>query len=97
MALLDYITITKLKRKIILWFLASTSSNVVEVNLVLCFGWQIVNNQIENLNYMNDKKYESLRKKLDKLGFTQTLNPDSVELVDKIYSQLFKCMNELDQ
>jgi len=46
---------------------------------------------------MNDKKYESLRKKLDKLGFTQTLNPDSVELVDKLYNQLFKYMTELDQ
>ena len=34
--------------------------------------------KLKYLNWMNDKKYESLRKKLDKLGFTQTLNPDSV-------------------
>jgi hypothetical protein len=46
---------------------------------------------------MNDKKFEALRKKLDILGFPQTLNPDSFELVDKMYSQLFKCMTELDQ
>lgn len=46
---------------------------------------------------MNDKKFEALRKKLDILGFPQTLNPDTFELVDKMYSQLFKCMTELDQ
>ena len=41
---------------------------------------------------MNDKKFESLRKKLDSIGFPQTLNPDSFELVDKMYTRLFKCM-----
>ena len=39
-----------------------------------------------------EKKYESLRKKLDALGFPQTLHPDSLDLVDKLYNQLFKCM-----
>lgn len=46
---------------------------------------------------MNDKKFESLRKKLDSIGFPQTLNPDSFQLVDKMYSRLFKCMTELQQ
>lgn len=46
---------------------------------------------------MDDKKFRALRKKLDSMGFPQTLNPDSFELVDHLYDKLYKCLNELDQ
>jgi hypothetical protein len=42
---------------------------------------------------MNDKKFENLRKKLDALGYVQTMNPDSFDLVQKLYNNLFQCMN----
>lgn len=46
---------------------------------------------------MSNKKYESLRKKLDTLGFTQTLNPDTVDLAEKLYNELYKNMKDLDE
>lgn len=44
---------------------------------------------------MNDKKFDALRKKLDGMGLPQTLHPDSIELVDKLYNKLYKCLNDL--
>ena len=46
---------------------------------------------------MNDKKFENLRRKLDHTGFTQTLHPDSFELVQKLYNEYFKTLGEVDQ
>ena len=46
---------------------------------------------------MNDKKFENLRKKLDSLGFTQTMNPDTFELVHKLYDSHFKTLTELGE
>lgn len=46
---------------------------------------------------MNDKKFENLRKKLDHLGFTQTMNPDTFELVNKLYDSYFKTLTELGE
>jgi regulator of replication initiation timing len=42
-----------------------------------------------------DPKYLSLRRKLDELKFTETLHPDSLDLVDRLYKELFKVMNDL--
>jgi hypothetical protein len=44
---------------------------------------------------MNDKKFENLRKKLDNIGCTQTLHPDSFELVQKLYNSLYQHMMEV--
>ena len=45
---------------------------------------------------MNDKKFENLRKKLDTLGYTQTMNPDSYELVNKLYTHLYQNMTQVE-
>lgn len=42
-----------------------------------------------------DPKYLSLRRKLDELKFTETLHPDSVDLVDRLYKEFFKVMSDL--
>jgi len=44
---------------------------------------------------MNSKKFEGLRKKLDAIGCTQTLHPDSFELVQQLYNNLYKHMTEV--
>ena len=46
---------------------------------------------------MNDKKFESLRKKLDSIGFTQTMHPDSYELVQNLYLTHYKTLTLLDE
>lgn len=42
---------------------------------------------------MNDRKFENLRKKLDGIGCTQTLHPDSFDLVQKMYNLLYQQMS----
>ena len=46
---------------------------------------------------MNDRKFESLRKKLDGLGYTQTMHPDSFELVQKLYNYLRETLEKLEE
>jgi hypothetical protein len=41
---------------------------------------------------INDPTYQSLRKKLDELGYTQTLHPDSIQLVERLYKDQLKAL-----
>jgi hypothetical protein len=41
---------------------------------------------------INSDKYQKLRAKLDNLHYTQTLHPDSLELVEKILNDYTKTM-----
>ena len=42
---------------------------------------------------INDPKYQSLRKKLDEFGYTQTLHPDSIQLADKLLRDQIAALN----
>jgi hypothetical protein len=42
---------------------------------------------------INDPKYQALRKKLDEVGYTQTLHPDSIQLVEKLYKDQVTTLN----
>lgn len=46
---------------------------------------------------INSDKYQKLRAKLDNLHYTQTLHPDSLELVEKILNDYTKTMTQFDK
>lgn len=46
---------------------------------------------------INDPKYQTLRKKLDELGYTQTLHPDSIQLVDRLFKDQQTVLLEIDK
>lgn len=46
---------------------------------------------------INDPKYQALRKKLDDLGYTQTLHPDSIQLVDRLFKDQIATLAEVEK
>lgn len=44
---------------------------------------------------VNDPKYLALRKKLDEMGYTQTLHPDSVELAGRLFRDQMQTLAEI--
>jgi hypothetical protein len=45
----------------------------------------------------NDPKYLSLRRKLDEFGYTQTLHPDSISLVERLFKDQMEVLDEIDK
>lgn len=45
----------------------------------------------------NDPKYLSLRRKLDEFGYTQTLHPDSIGLVERLFKDQMEVLDEIDK
>ena len=46
---------------------------------------------------INDPKYLTLRKKLDEMGYTQTLHPDSVELAGRLFRDQMQTLAEIEK
>lgn len=46
---------------------------------------------------VNDPKYRTLRKKLDEMGYTYTLHPDSYDLANKLLSDQMQALKELNE
>jgi hypothetical protein len=45
----------------------------------------------------SDPKYQSLRRKLDEFGYTQTLHPDSLDLVSRLFRDQMQVLDEIDK
>ena len=46
---------------------------------------------------VNDPKYIALRKKLDELGYTETLHPNSIELVSRLFKDQKQALAEIEK
>jgi|LakMenEpi03Aug12_release.lakeMendotaPanAssembly.Ray.scaffolds.fasta_scaffold2178063_1 hypothetical protein len=43
----------------------------------------------------NDPRYLSLRRKLDEFNYTQTLHPDSISLVERLFKDQMQVLDEI--
>ena len=45
----------------------------------------------------NDSRFHKLRRQLDEFKYTQTLHPDSVELVERLLKDQLRALGDLDK
>lgn len=46
---------------------------------------------------VNDPKYLALRKKLDEFKYTETLHPNSLDLVNRLFRDQMQALGEIDK